>query len=269
MADRLSQPGSALSERSYEGQIMPWLYARRKDHIQVDEAALIERYCDFIANARMLDVGIGAGRTTTYFAPLARAYTGFDYSTRMVAVARSRHPGQRIEHGDVRDLHWLPDACQDFLLFSNCGLDGLDPVDRLKTFRELRRVAAPGARLAFATHNRGFLPVPKPWALSWLTGATSLRNLALRSLLYPAAIANYLWLKAPPVEAEGCIVVNDAAEGLYNMRVAYISPTAQIEQLARCGWRTIDFIDFSGKQRSADEIERSRDVWFTVIAEAV
>jgi SAM-dependent methyltransferase len=214
----------------------------------------------------MLDVGVGAGRTTTYFAPLVAEYLGFEYSGRMVKAALARHPTRRIVQGDVRDLAWLPPGSQDFLLFSNCGLDGLNPEDRLKAFRALRRVAAPGALFAFATHNRSFLPVPKPWSLSWLTGATSMRNLVLRVALYPIAIANYLRLRAPDEEAEGCIVVNDAAEGLFNMRVAYVSATSQAEQLARSGWRVVEFLDMTGAPRSAAEIEASADVWFTVIA---
>ena len=37
-----------------------------------------------LKNMSMLDVGVGAGRTTQYFAPLVKYYTGMDYSEEMV-----------------------------------------------------------------------------------------------------------------------------------------------------------------------------------------
>jgi len=41
-----------------------------------------------IKNKRVLDIGIGAGRTTKFFYPLAKEYIGIDYSEGMINKAK-------------------------------------------------------------------------------------------------------------------------------------------------------------------------------------
>ncbi|MFM7437842.1 MAG: class I SAM-dependent methyltransferase, partial [Snowella sp.] len=39
---------------------------------------------------KMLDLGVGGGRTTQYFAPLVEEYIGIDYSPEMIASCKQR-----------------------------------------------------------------------------------------------------------------------------------------------------------------------------------
>ncbi|MBB3594400.1 protein-L-isoaspartate O-methyltransferase [Rhizobium sp. BK529] len=60
-----------------------------------------------LANAkggRVLDIGVGGGRTAALLAGEAGDYVGIDYTPEMVTLARSNHPGLRFENMDARDL---------------------------------------------------------------------------------------------------------------------------------------------------------------------
>jgi SAM-dependent methyltransferase len=116
-----------------------------------------------IEGARILDVGVGAGRTTRHLAPLAREYLGVDSSARMIEACRKRFSGrsdQRVSFrvGDVRAMDFLEPASFDFVLFSFNGLDVAgDHGDRLRALSEMNRVCAAGGTLCFSSHNLAFV----------------------------------------------------------------------------------------------------------------
>ena len=252
---------------AYSAGLLPWLYEQAGTFLQPDEQTLMERFGEVIRGGRVLDIGVGAGRTTAFLAPMAGSYLGIDYSPRMVTLARHRCANARIEEADARDLSRHPAACFDFVLFSNCGIDSLDPGDRLRILAEVRRVLAPGGRFAFATHNRAFLPLPPPWSLSHLTEATSLRNLLRRILIWPIGIVNWLRYYRPPVEGPDHVVVHDVGEGLYNYFTVYTTAVQQRHALEGAGFRLVALIDMKGKITTEAAIDAGREVWFTCVAE--
>ncbi len=113
----------------------------------------------FPEDARLLDVGCGAGRTT--FALLEEGYrniTGCDFSKVMVDSARriAHRRGAKVEF-DVADVTALPYADASFsgALFSAQGLMCIPGSDRRQAaLGELRRVLSPGGVLIFSTHDR-------------------------------------------------------------------------------------------------------------------
>ena len=56
--------------------------------LQPPEVACLLKYQPCISGRDVLDVGVGAGRTTRYLAPLARRYEAVDFSSEMVRHTR-------------------------------------------------------------------------------------------------------------------------------------------------------------------------------------
>ncbi|MDQ6948530.1 MAG: class I SAM-dependent methyltransferase [Actinomycetota bacterium] len=125
-------------------------------HLEPPEEALLDLLRPSLGTARMLDVGVGAGRTTLHFAPLVREYVGVDYSAPLVEACRRRfeqRPGLSFEFADARTMPMLADGHFDLVLFSVNGIDCLDHRGRLEALGEIARVCRPGALFLFSSHS--------------------------------------------------------------------------------------------------------------------
>ncbi len=107
------------------------------------------------SSMKMLDIGIGGGRTTQYFSRVVQEYVGIDYSEEMIAACQRRFPSQSsvFEVADARDMRQFADSSFDFILFSFNGIDVLPHRDRLQVLREVSRVGKPGGYFCFSSHN--------------------------------------------------------------------------------------------------------------------
>lgn len=113
----------------------------------------------------MLDIGVGAGRTSLYFAELCARYVGIDYATEMVRRCterfRGRWPNATFEQGDAADLSGHADESHDLVLFSFNGIDGLQSGQRDRALAEMKRICRPGGLVVFSSHN--LYCVPRLW----------------------------------------------------------------------------------------------------------
>jgi ubiquinone/menaquinone biosynthesis C-methylase UbiE len=116
------------------------------DHLQTQRSTI-----------RMLDIGVGGGRTTQHFAPAVAHYTGIDYSAEMIAACHRRFSdhSQTITFTvcDARDMSQFQDQTFDVILFSFNGIDYMPYSDREKVFQEVRRVGKAGGFFCFSSHN--------------------------------------------------------------------------------------------------------------------
>ena len=117
-----------------------------------------------VSGARMLDIGVGGGRTTAYFLDRVGSYVGVDYSPELVEACRERFPGADVSLGDARHLARFPDGSFDFVLFSFNGIDYVSQHGRHQVLAEVRRVLATGGTWMFSTHNRDYERLGRlPW----------------------------------------------------------------------------------------------------------
>lgn len=151
-------PAARLVENRehYEAPDALAFYAGQRG-LQPAERAILNRLAPRLPGMDMLDVGVGAGRTTAYFAPIARTYRGIDAAANMVAACRARFPAFVFETADARRLEGVADESLDFVLFSFNGLDCLDFSGRQAALRRFFAVLRPGGVLAFSSHNIRFL----------------------------------------------------------------------------------------------------------------
>ncbi|RZS86963.1 methyltransferase family protein [Motilibacter rhizosphaerae] len=143
----------------------------------------------------VLDIGVGAGRTTALLAPSARHYQGIDSSPGMLARASARFPGVELRVGDARSLDGVASGSQDLVVFSYNGIDCVAHEDRARVLAEVRRVLRPGGRFVLSTLNLDgpeYARVPR--LERYLERPSSLRQAprsAVRALRYPRALVGY------------------------------------------------------------------------------
>jgi ubiquinone/menaquinone biosynthesis C-methylase UbiE len=58
--------------------------------LQPSKKAILDRLRDRLRQMKMLDIGVGGGRTTMHFAQAAEEYWAIDYSEEMIAACRER-----------------------------------------------------------------------------------------------------------------------------------------------------------------------------------
>ena len=120
--------------------------------------------------ARVLDLGVGAGRTTAWLRARASSYVGLDYSPPMIETCRRRFPPTAPDDdtsfvvGDASDLSAFADGSFDAVVFSFNGIDCLHPDSaRQRCLREIHRVLADGGVAVISEHNPHALLVrPRP-----------------------------------------------------------------------------------------------------------
>jgi ubiquinone/menaquinone biosynthesis C-methylase UbiE len=138
----------------YDNEHMSEDYASR-DYIEPAEKKLLcELKSAGLDRMNMLDMGVGGGRTTKYFAPFAGSYIGADYAPSMINSCIKRY-GDKYSFivCDARDMKCFNNDMFDFVLFSYNGIDSFSHEDRVKALKEIRRVLKRDGILFFSSHN--------------------------------------------------------------------------------------------------------------------
>ena len=203
----------------------------RETRLQKPEQVILRELQPKLPEMRVLDVGVGAGRTV----PTSRRRR----STITVSISRRtwwRRAGiftgdivnpARITEGDARDMRDVPDASCDLVLISYNAIDDIGgEEDRFKVLAEVRRVAAPGAFFCFSSHNMKSL-TPK--------GASSFMERMKRWRRYRLLRAANPGLAK--LRKEPRAMIHDVGMD-YRFPHYYIAPSAQARQLADFGFRT-------------------------------
>lgn len=145
-------------------------YVSRGRWLDAGEEASLAVVAAKVRGGAILDIGMGAGRTTSLLRLLSDDYTGLDYSRTMVERARQAYPESTLAEGDARDLSRFPDNSFDLVVFSYNGIDSVDHQDRALILREFHRVLKAGSPLVFSTLNKDGPYFREP---PWRTGLPS------------------------------------------------------------------------------------------------
>lgn len=222
------------------------------------EEAILGKLASWLAGKRILDIGVGGGRTTRRLLELSRDYTGIDYSALFVERARRTFPGVRILHCDARDLGPFEDASFDFVMFSLNGIDYVGHEDRLRILKEVRRVLRKAGYFSFSSHNRGHRDFDRmPWAeqrpLSW----NHLKTCVRAALFLP----RHWRMRRHEVHDQDYSIINDIAHD-FALMTYYIPVSKQIAQLAANGFGEIEAYDLEGRPVTGD----TGDAWIFYLA---
>ncbi|MGH9730009.1 MAG: class I SAM-dependent methyltransferase [Candidatus Acidiferrales bacterium] len=204
-------------------------YARQSD-LQPPEETILRLMLPNLPKARMLDLGVGGGRTTLHFAKWAREYVGTDYSESMIRECRQRfstYPDHiSFAVCDARSMEMFASGSFDFILFSFNGIDYVAHADRLKILKEVRRVGKPGGWFCFSTHNlNSFVQLFELSRMVSLNPRLAVRTAKrLRSRLLNWRV------RAATVKHSPHMVINDGAHDR-QLRTYYVRPEEQLAQL--------------------------------------
>ena len=205
-------------------------YYTQLNALQPAEQMMLDRYSEQLPTFRMLDIGVGAGRTTKHFQPRVAEYVGIDVSAEMIDACRNRFPqlpASTFQVCDARDLSVFEDDSFDFILFSFNGIDYVSHDDRLRILTEVHRVGVTGAIFCFSSHNlQGFdraFDFKSQWSFNPIATYTNLVILViLRVLNQP--------LSPKQVKGLDYAIVKDESHN-FSLDTYYIRPQEQINQL--------------------------------------
>lgn len=105
----------------------------------------------------VLDLGCGAGRTTSYIREMAGKVVGVDLSQALIEAAEEKYPDVDFKVMDAGKLDF-PDNSFDVVVFSYNGLCYVHPEEkRITAIKEVNRVLKKDGIFIFSSFNR-FLP---------------------------------------------------------------------------------------------------------------
>ncbi len=220
----------------------------RQDGLLLPERVILERLRTELTNRRLLDIGVGGGRTTRFLLEISPHYTGIDYSPQFVSLVRRKFSLDTVFHCDARDMRRFGDAAFDFVMFSFNGLDYVDHEGRLAALREVHRVLAPGGAFVFSTHNRSWREVGKlPWQRSPKWRAGFVRD-CVTAIVHSGRRRRMKQLEQRTPEYA---ILNDLAHD-YSLLHYHIAIPDQVRQLAALGFGATVPYNMSGRSVSDD-----------------
>lgn len=236
------------NSKVYDSEGTVEYYKNWEFFLQPAEQKIIQILGKSLSQYRMLDIGVGTGRTSNFFAPLVNEYIGVDYSSRMIAACHEKFPHLTFDVQDVRSLQY-PDNSFDLVLFSFNGLDSISPDDRTKALDEIYRVIKPGGYFAFSSHN--------------LQGIDKLFSFPLTLNLkrwYKVIVLRNVNKNFKKFYKEKYATIVDGAQG-YQIINYYTTPEYQCKQLTQKGFGDLTLIDHQGNTSTPKEAPTLTDLW--------
>ncbi len=230
------------------------------DDLQKPEQTILNLLKSKLSNMKMLDIGVGGGRTTTYFAPLVKEYTGIDYSEKMIEVCNNKftkhYSNTKFIKADVRDLNCFCENEFDFVLFSFNGIDCISFEERNIAFTQIKRVLKNDGLFCFSSHNTNAI--------------ADLLKIKIHLNIFYSIKRIFDILKIKRInkgllekkEIKDWIIINDGDHD-FNTQYCYINPLYQIKILKETGYQNIMSFSFQdGKQMSMEnEIMKNKSKW--------
>jgi ubiquinone/menaquinone biosynthesis C-methylase UbiE len=211
-----------------------------------------------LSSMKVLDIGIGGGRTTEHIAPIAGSYVGVDYMQEMIDVC-NRKFSQKLKNtsfhvADARDLSLFKDDEFDFIIFSFNGIDCIKYAERQLVFNHIKRILKINGFFCYSSHNllsvgslfktSATLNIPYMFKRHFMNQKLKKIN---AQALKNSATSDYLEL------VDGC----HDLEGVFS----YTRPSSEIKILKQNGFDHIRAFDLSGKEMTLENVDHNTERW--------
>jgi len=204
---------------------------------------------------KVLDLGVGSGRTTPALLEISRDYLGVDYSPGMVETCRAKFPGVAFECRDARELSALPAGGFDLIVCAFNGLDYASHADRARILSGVCRLLKPGGDFAFSSHNRSMRDYdrfPLPWPPLRRKPAVVLAGLAR----FAKGLLRHWANRRLEVRTPDYAVINEPQYG-YALMTYHVTVEEQLRQLREAGFKGgIEVFDRDGAKVRSDSTSR-------------
>jgi SAM-dependent methyltransferase len=238
-------------------------YAATEGWTDPAERAALLRVAPYARGGPILDVGVGAGRTTSLLRLVSEDYVAVDYVGEMVDLCRRLHPDVDVRLADARDLAEFESGRFALVNFSFMGIDAVGHEDRVKILREFHRVLCPGGHLVYSTHHRnGPWFGRRPWQRAservddhWLV------RMVRAAFRLPHSVPSFgrglrNWRRHRQLHEDHrdwAIATSDAHE--YGLVIHFTTPAAERAMLAGVGFEAIALLD----RFTAEPVESLRE----------
>ncbi len=233
----------------------------QQNYLSKGEQQMFAQHPEAFEGRRILDIGIGAGRTTEALAGFGSEYVGIDYSEAMVEACKKRFAGVRnasFVHDDARGLTAFPDASFDTAVFSFNGIDTVDYEGRISVLDSIARVLKPGGYFMFSFHNANYLP--KLYAYHWQKNPMRW-------------VANYRRMQRirkenGPMDQysnKEFFFLKDGGEE-FRIVICYMRPSSQLKQLEEHGYSVLSLVNsLKGGSLQRENIDEFTGSWIYVL----
>lgn len=236
-----------MSNKSvYESEDIVSVYANETG-LQLAEETIINQLRGKLSNMKVLDIGIGTGRTTACLVDYAKDYVGIDYSENMIKFCEKRfesfHANLSFKVCDVRSMDIFEDNIFDFVLFSYNGIDYIPYRDRAKALKEIQRVCKPGGFFSFSTHNFSYV--------DHLMRFTICKNpLRFMRLIVRYMHSQYIVWQRNSNKGVKYAIIRDGGED-FRLKTCYVDPLEQVKKLEGIGFQNIRIFS----EKTGNELE--------------
>jgi SAM-dependent methyltransferase len=224
----------------------------------------VDKLGTWLEGKRMLDVAVGGGRTTRYFAPIVGSYVGTDFSAPLIEAAQSSL-GDEFSNvsfvvEDMRDLSRYETGSFDFVLCSFNAIDSIDRDERLKVLSEFRRVCDSSGAVCFSSHNLGSVPDLFRVGDQRQPGLVDKVRRLARYAVLRAVNESPRRLMAKPHA-----MVRDGSLN-FGLNHYYVRGDEQLAQLRAVGLPTVDVFGLDGRLIADSALNEARDGWLYYLA---
>lgn len=221
------------------------------EYLEPAEVASLLKYQPYFYGKDVLDIGVGAGRTTRYMAPLAGRYEAVDYSPVMVAYMHQTMPEISVREANFCALNCFKDESFDFLFATDNVIDALSHEDRLCALSEAFRVLRPSGILAFSSHNAHYTPAYGGPTLEWSRNPVTL---AVNVAQLLRRWRNHLRIRPLRKITLEYALLNDIGHDFACLHY-YVTRVIMQSQLASVGLRLIEVFNAQGQivHKDADD----------------
>lgn len=241
-----------------------------EESLQKTEEVILNNIKPEIFDKKILEIGVGGGKTIEYLMKISKDYTGIDYSYEMVKTCRQRYPDVNVIHLDARDMSYFTSNQFDFILCTFNGMDYVVHNDRLKILQEVFRVLKKDGYFMFSTHNKNstafkcYTSISSPFFTHNFFKPFTWNPLTLskRLISFFKGITNHIKNSRYIIHTDKYSIINDKAHD-YSLMTYYISIKEQKKQLHDIGF----FGPIKAYDRDGREIiDDCKDTWIYYLA---